>query len=155
MGYYVTLEDSNLIIPSANLASAYDALCALNNDNTLKSGWRGDWRNNEHNDGPDPRVWFSWMEWNYPEVYDTAEGILDALGFEMGTLPDGSLEFYSYDNKTGNEDVFLAALAPYVVSGDDREPQAVWRGEDGLVWRQIVIDGAMVVQSGRLTFESV
>ena len=153
MGYYVTIEDSNLVIPADKVADAYELLCALNADNTIKGGWRGDWRNNEHDNGPDERVWFSWMPWNYPEVYSSTEEILDALGFEFETIDAGIL-IYGYDNKTGDEEHFLAALAPVVVSTDDRPAQIVWRGEDSTVWRQILIDGAMVTEYGRLVFSA-
>jgi hypothetical protein len=153
MGYYITLEDSTLVIPADRLDEAYAALCALNNHNTIKGGCRGDWRNNTHDNGPDERVWFSWMEWNYPEVHSSTEEILTALGFDVGINNDGSLCLYGYDNKIGDEAHFLDALAPFAISGTDEEPQVVWRGEDGAVWRQVVIDGRMVSQAGRLVFD--
>jgi len=153
MGYYVTIEDSNLVIPADKVADAYELLCALNADNTIKGGWRGDWRDNEHDNGPDERVWFSWMPWNYPELYATTEQILDVLGFEFSS-DDNGIAIFGYDNKIGDEEHFIAALAPILTSADDRPAQIVWRGEDGIVWRQIAIDGAMVIEHGRLVFSA-
>lgn len=153
MGYYVNITDTNIVIPVNRLDDAYAALCALNDDNTIKGGFRGDWLGNETPTGANERVWFSWMPWNYPSLYTSAEEILEQLGFDLGTTDDGSIELYGYDNKIGDEQVFLSALAPLLASSDDREPQVVWHGEDARVWRQIVIDGEMVAQVGRLTFE--
>lgn len=148
MGYYVTLNSTNAYIPNDKLDEAYTILCALNQDNSLKRGGR--WPRTEQ-DGPHSGVWFSWMDWDYPETCKDAAAIIAQLGFEFTEDGDG-LWFYAYDNKTGAEDVFLAALAPVLASSDDEAPQFVWQGEDGAAWRQIVIDGVMQSQSGRLTF---
>jgi hypothetical protein len=158
MGYYVTLEHSNAVIPPEKLDQAYEALCALNNDNRLKNGGNGrslkaEWR--EANPfGANENVWFSWMDWNYPETCSTAAEILSQVGFEFIEDGDGITSFLYY-NKTGCEDVFLAALAPLLVSCDHEAPQFIWRGEDGSVWRQIVVGGEMVNQAGRIAFEPI
>jgi hypothetical protein len=157
MGYYVTLEYSNAVIPKNKLDEAYEVLCALNNDNRLKHGGNGHsfnegWRK-ANQFGANENVWFSWMSWNYPETCASAAEILHEVGFEFIEDGDGITGF-QYDNKTGCEDVFLAALAPLLVPTDAEEPQFVWRGEDGAVWRQIVVDGEMVSQAGRIAFEA-
>lgn len=157
MGYYVTLTHTNAILPAANLDAAYQAMCALNERNDLKrggSGWYAFGGTPEGEDpivGPHDKVWFSWMDWNYPETCSDAAAILAQLGFEFATGDDGSIEFLAYDNKTGAEDVFLDALAPYLVSDDDDLPHFVWQGEDDAIWRQIVRDGVMVTESGTVT----
>lgn len=158
MGYYVTLESSNARIPQGALDEAYRLLCDLNNDNSLKNGGNGlsfdkAWR--EANQfGANENVWFSWMHWNYPEVCTNTGDILHEVGFEFSLGSDGLL-FQCYDNKTGCEDVFLAALAPVLASTDDEAPFFLWRGEDGAVWRQILVDGELVSQVGRIAFEPV
>ena len=158
MGYTVTLEGSNAIIPADKLDEAYEILCNLNNYNRLKHGGNGHsfdpvWR--EANEfGANENVWFSWLDWNYPETCADTAAIIEQLGFGYNLDPNG-LQFLYYDNKTGSEDVFIAALAPVLASTDNVNPFFLWRGEDGEVWRQIVIDGEVVNQSGRLTFEAV
>lgn len=155
MGYYVNIEESNIRIPADKVADAYELLCALNDDNSIKSGgkssrYREEWLA-ANATGANTDAWFSWMPWNYPEVYATAAEILDALGFEFDNDEQG-ITIYAYDNKAGDEEHFLAALAPLLESTDDRPAQIVWRGEDGTVWRQIVIDGAMAIEYGRMVF---
>lgn len=158
MGYYVSLTRTNAILPAQNLPAAYEALCALNQRNDLKIGGQGGWtfgatpEGETPIEGPHDKVWFSWMDWNYPETCPDAAAILKQLGFECDVHDDGSIEFLAYDNKTGAEDHFLIALAPYLASTDGDAPQFVWRGEEGEIWRQIVLDGVMVEQPGKITF---
>ena len=123
-------------------------MCELNNHNELK---RGGSFPREEKDGPHDGVWFSWMDWNYPETCENAAAIIEQLGFTF-TMTDIGLEFLYYDNKTGAEDVFLMALAPVLASTDERAPYFVWRGEDGTVWRQIRSEGVMVTEEGVMTF---
>ena len=158
MGYYVTLTHTNAILPAANLDAAHTALCALNERNDLKRGGSGAYAFGRTPEGEDPiegphdKVWFSWMDWNYPETCPDVAAVLTQLGFEFGTGDDGSIEFFAYDNKTGAEEHFIAALAPYLTSSDNNPPQFVWRGEDGALWRQVVLDGRAVEQQGKVTF---
>jgi hypothetical protein len=157
MGYYVTLTESNAVIPANKLDEAYKLLCALNERNDLKSGGVGGWTRGETPegetpiDGPHDKVWFSWMDWNYPETCPDAKSILKHVGFDVYVI-DGDLTFGGYDDKTGCEDVFVAALAPVLASDDNRAPQFVWRGEQGEFWRQIVVNGEMATQEGTVVF---
>jgi hypothetical protein len=158
MGYVVTLEGSNAVIPTDKLDEAYKILCDLNNYNRLKRGGNGhsfdeEWRAaNEF--GANENVWFSWMDWNYPETCADTAAVIEQLGFGFSLESDG-LHFLYYDNKTGSEDVFIAALGPVLTSTDNTHPFFLWRGEDGEVWRQVAIDGEVIAQAGRLTFEAV
>ena len=158
MGYYVTLEHSNAVIPKSKLNEAYEILCGLNYYNELKSGGTGQKFDKEWAEankfGANESVWFSWMEWNYPGTCATTGAILGELGFDYHEDEDG-VGINGYDAKLGDEAIFLAALAPVLVSNDAEEPQFVWRGEDGAVWRQIVVKGKMIEQIGRIAFEPV
>lgn len=83
MGYYVSIEESTFMIPVENLDAAYEAMCKLNHTvpNDKKRG--GSWpdKDNAPEYGPDPSVWFSWMEWNYDEICTNADEILQNLVF--------------------------------------------------------------------------
>jgi hypothetical protein len=148
MGYFVTLEETNAYIPSDKLDEAYAIMCELNNHNELKRGCAFP---REEKDGPHDGIWFSWMEWNYPETCNDAAAIISELGFTFNEDEEG-LKFVHYDNKTGAEDVFLNALGPILASNDGLAPRFVWRGEDGAVWRQIRSEGVMVIEEGVVTF---
>jgi hypothetical protein len=152
MGYYVTLTDTNAVLPKDNLLNAYRRLCALNERNDLKRGGRlGSPDVPLH--GAHPDTWFSWMDWNYPDVHPDAEAILRAVGFNFYTDYNGNLVFTGYHNKTGCEQVFVDAISQYLASSDDRPVQFVWTGEDNAVWRQVRYDDTFVVEAGRLVFE--
>lgn len=146
MGYYVETIEVNFTIPSSNLDDAYKAMCELNQHNELKSGGR---HPSEDKDGPHDGVWFSWMHWNYDEVYETAKEILEALGFELYEDENGDLSISYYNSKIGNENHFLNAIAPYVADSSYIE----WRGEDGSMWRSFFTDGKMVEQTAVITWE--
>lgn len=156
MGYYVTLEGNNAYIRKDKLDEAYKILCDLNNQNRLKRGGNGSsfdpaWR--EANEfGANENVWFSWLDWNYHETCADAATILEQLGFELEDDGNGGISFLFYDNKTGSEDVFIAALAPVLSSDDESAPWFEWRGEDGAHWRQIVSDGVMKLQQPQVTW---
>lgn len=148
MGYYVTLNDTNAVIPKDKLDEAYKILCDLNQRNDLK---RGGSLPRKDVDGPHDRVWFSWMEWNYPETCKNAEEILGQVGLEFRSDEDG-ITFLGYDDKTGCEDVFLSALAPVLISSTEEDPFFEWRGEDGALWRQAFIAGKVAYQEPTITW---
>jgi hypothetical protein len=153
MGYYVTLTETNATIPADKLDEAYTLLCELNQHNELKRGGLGG--RDETIVGPHKGIWFSWMDWNYPEVYSNAVDILRAVGYDIFVDGRGTAHFAGYDEKNGCQDVFAEALLPVLVSSDDNPLQFHWRGEDGEVWRNIAIDGAFVAQEGKIVFEDL
>lgn len=86
--------------------------------------------------------WFSWVNDSEFEV-DTAQEIVNAFGFE--TSGSGTFTIDGYNNKTGQEDLLLAVLAPFVKEGSEME----WSGEEGERWLYLVKDGKLFV-SGEL-----
>jgi hypothetical protein len=158
MGYYVSLTDTNATITADKLDEAYELLCGLNQHNHLKRGGVGGYtygntpEGETPIEGPHDKVWFSWLDWNYPDIYPDAKSILEQVGFTVYDI-DGDLVFSDYDNKTGCEQDFLDVLAPVLSTTDNRSPQFVWRGENGEFWRQIVTHGEMVTQKGTITFD--
>lgn len=130
MGYYIdTIEAVNLVIKADDFDAAYRALCDLNNRNDLKKG--GVWPQEEA-EGPNPNVWFSWMQWNYPEVCETLRDILTHIGYET-SMEDGNLRIDSYHDKHGCEDVFLCALTPWLPRGSS----ILFQGEDNHQWMYV------------------
>jgi hypothetical protein len=132
MGYYVTIKESTLKIPSENLDKAYDAMCKLNFEvpNTEKGG--GSWPGKEKAPqfGPNESCCFSWMDWNYHETCSNAKEILEALSFETSYDEEGNLCIDWYDSKTGDEDKFLEAICPFATG------YIIWKGEQDELWSE-------------------
>lgn len=126
MGYYVTLESSNFTIPAENLAEAFERLKALNHKPGVEK------RGGSFSGGKYTAKWFSWMSEKYDEEARDAAHIFEMLGFEVDTAEDGAITLTYYDNKTGQEDLFIDEVADLAVPGWVME----WRGEDGDKWRQ-------------------
>lgn len=137
MGYNVNTTGIKFTIPADKLDAACQALKDLNKDpNADKSGSR------------EGRPSFSWMPENYDETMHTAEEILKALGFQTWTENDGGLSLSGYADKTGDEDVFLEALAPFVPDGS----YVNWEGEDGEHWQLWFEGGVMVQKAGSVVY---
>lgn len=134
MGYYVDLMNTNACIPKEKLEEAYEIMCELNAHNSMKGGGR--WPTDKSDaEGPHEDVWFSWMPWNYPDVYSTAKEILHALGFEASEEQDGSLSIHGYSDKCGDEEKFILALGPVLSGSHGQCPFFEWTGEDGDRWK--------------------
>lgn len=129
MGYYVHTTAADFFIAREDFDRAYQLLVDLNRRDELKSGHcypahlerPGDSKSVAAN----PNVWFSWMPWNYDEVYGDAVEILEAVGFDLSLDETGIVDI-SYDDKTGCEKAFLSALAPVVAAGSFIK----WQGEE-------------------------
>ena len=138
MGYYVS-GNGELRIKKENLDKAHEALMALQDaPDKAKSG--GSYSANER------RFWYSWMPEDLRTLTDT-KAVFAELGFEVRDDENGDLLISCYDNKTGQEDVFFAAAAPFIESGDYE-----WTGEDGDFWAWEFEDGKMFVRYGKRTY---
>lgn len=155
MGYYITGE-GQITVRKDNLDKAYSLLCALNDADDLKRGGSfggaGVTSNDPRPDGMSyhPARWFSWMDANYPDTTNDFYGILTMLGFDYIVDDDDEnvvVITLTYDNKMGQEDLFLNAIAPIVESG-----MVDWRGEDGMMWRDEFTDGVLVQKRGRVIY---
>ena len=138
MGYYVS-GNGELRIKAENLGKAYEALMALQ-DAPDKAKRGGSHSANER------RFWYSWMPEDLRTLTDT-KAVFAALGFEVRDDENGDLLISCYDNKTGQEEVFFAAAAPFIESGDYE-----WTGEDGDFWAWEFEDGKMFVRYGKRTY---
>ena len=125
MGYYVTIDSSTFVLEAKHYDEAYKAMCALNLFDDIKRG--GSFSKDKETGVETRNAWFSWMSPNYPETLTTANQIFEELGFEINVSDHGT-EICGYDNKTGQEDLFLEACCPWA-SGE-----IYWTGEDSDRW---------------------
>jgi hypothetical protein len=138
MGYYVRTMDNHteFFMDKKHFDDAYKTMCALNDRDEAKRGGRF---GGEGIDSKSPRPagmdyhparWFSWLQADYPNHYKTAPELLEGIGFTISYDADGNINGLSYDDKTGQEELFLEAIAPYVREGS----RLVWQGEDGAIY---------------------
>lgn len=122
MGYYVNLIGAEFVIPEN--AEVLQVLKDLNHRPGVQKHGGG---------GQQTRSWFSWMPENYDETVTSAQEVFELLGFEC-TPREGAFELMGYDNKIGQEHLFIQEVAPYVDEGSYLE----WLGEDGARWKYVV-----------------
>ena len=135
MGYYVKIVKSNAYIPAANLQRAYKKMCALNvTHHSVKRGYR-------YSGGEKLAFWFSWMDENYPETCKDAQAVLEQLGFSTEYNDAGDLLLTGYDNKTGQEELFLKAIE------EDGVGSIVWEGECDETWTTFFVGGTVIESS--------
>jgi hypothetical protein len=152
MGYNVTTIGVDLTIPADKLDDAVKALKELNQRDDLKTG--GAWgpiKDGEGNVIGNGQIecWFAWMDSDYDKKLHTVPDIMNAVGFtDSEILADGSFELGWYDSKTGGEEHFLRALAPFVNEGSHVD----FEGEDGTYWRYLFKGGEMRTQTGTITY---
>jgi hypothetical protein len=124
MGYYINAQGT-IEMPRSLEDEALYALMMLNHDHGMKRGSGGR--------GGDPfeNLWYSWMPARYHETVGSVQEVLELLGFSVTKTRKAGLNVYTlvYDNKTGQEEVFLNCLARFAQVTVD----AV--GEDGQRWR--------------------
>lgn len=136
MGYYVEIIHSDFSIPAENIDEAYNRLISLNDRDDLKRGGSYGGENDSRSPRPvgydyHPGKWFSWMDANYPARCRSLRDIFIELGFDVDESIDGDLLITGYDNKTGQEDIFLDEIIDLTIG------TISWRGEDGQTWDTI------------------
>lgn len=141
MGYYVN-GNGELRIKAENLDKAYEALMALQDapDGAKRGGSYS---------ATERRYWFSWMPEDLRTLPDT-KAVFAELGFEVDSDENGDLLIRCYDNKTGQEDVFFAAAAPFIEDGSE----FYWEGEDGLLWKWEFRGGKMMFLDGVVEYQA-
>jgi len=140
MGYYVNTEDINVVVPKDLLEDAYEAICDLNQHDDLKQG--GSW-------GPDEsknQYWFSWMPEDIRAACPDLLAVVNEIGFDSKYDEAGNLVLGHYSNKTGQEDLLIDAIAPFVQEGS----YVIWRGEDNSYYKWEFNDGKMLVIPGEV-----
>lgn len=145
MGYYITLKDSSVAIPMEHAEAALEAIHRLQetHDHEKRGGsWSG---------GKNTKKWFSWMPADLREI-TTLKDMLMTIGFEVAyNSPQDQLNITGYDSKTGQEDLFIWALVPYIVHQDveareNKVPATMeWLGEDGATYLWKFEDNKFIV----------
>ena len=152
MGYSAEIIEENFFIKVENFDKAYDAMCKLNAKDGLKQDYSylgyDERPTNSKSVSSDPRKHFSFMPWNYDELYKNLFEVLNALSFDVFTNDKGDINSIYFCNRLGQEDLFLEAIAPYVKPGS----YIVWRGEDGAMWVFLFEDGEMTEKEVYLTW---
>lgn len=150
MGYYVRCE-GEFLINKNRLDRAYEEMCALNDDDSLKRGGRfGGDESKPEGMRYNPNRWFSWMDHNYPETCSDVFAIIRMLGFDIVEQEevDGCIKVrVSYDNKAGQEELFMEVLARHCYHGE-----LYWAGEDGEKWREVFSEGRYTVERARTVY---
>ena len=146
--------DVDLTIPAKNTQEAFQALCNLNTKDDLKSGCIFSSQKlikpeNSTSLAEDPSVRFINMPWNYDEVCEEVEEILELLNFSVEKDLEGNVHILSFESDHGgDEEVFLKALAPYVKPGSFIE----WQAEGDEMWRNDFVQGKMTTSSGEVVW---
>lgn len=153
MGYYVDIEDCEIFICKDDFDKAWEALVNLNTDPKydilkhggsstieLSNGETVSW-DSPRPEGYDyhPAKWFSWLEADFHKRHKNFIDFMKNLQMEPYFDDEGNIVSFSYNDKTGGEDVLFSALAPFIRNNSFIE----WRGEDGMHWRWVFIDGKM------------
>lgn len=144
MGYYVETIESDFRLSRENYDAAFQSLCELNARDDLKTG--GHYPSNlKRPDGSqsrgNPNKWFAWMDWNYDETCHSVAEVLREAGFELEEDERGICELWYPYQKSGQEEFFLGAVAPYVEAGS----RIVFEGEDDCRWGYL-FDGSRMVE---------
>ena len=154
MGYYVnTTNDQKVFISREFLGDLYHALVKLNDYDELKKG--GSYGEGISIDDPRPEGmnyhparWYSWLSPNYPEQYESAIEILEAVGFSVGLDDKGNITSLTYDNKDGCQDEFLWACAPFFENGS----YITWCTEDRVSYQFYFHSGIMYIREPEVTW---
>ena len=144
MGYYIHIEKCDFKIPETP-----EVLAAIHEMDTKFDDVK---RGGSFEKAGRVRKWFSWMPENLTELKTVGE-VFERLGFEVEReeLSDGSVlvEIIGYDAKAGQEDLFLAVVAPFVSDGSYIE----WMGEDSVQTRHIVLNGRLYTQESKTIWQ--
>lgn len=139
MGYYITLADAGFAVPETD-----EVLTVLKDANWKYHDWK---RGGTYSGGVQTSRWFSWMPADYDKTVTSVKDVFELLGFDTDAH-DGLVRLMAYDSKIGQEELFLAIVAPFVEEGSFLE----WRGEDGSMWRHEVINGRLKVADVAMTY---
>ena len=124
MGYYQETTSVDFRIPATQVPNAFAALRELNSakydDQKNGGSWSG---------GKSTAKWYSWMTADWHLTCKSLKDIFDMLGFEDSKEDGLGFTLGSFNNKRGQEELFLAVVAKYALPG-----KIEWTGEDGSRW---------------------
>ena len=138
MGYTVSLQKSDVVIipeHEEEILARWKELNSPQYDHLKSGGQYGG------PGGGKTKAWYSWMPEDYDQTAKCVTDVLDLLDFEYTDTEDGLL-IDGYYSKTGQEDLFFAAIADLIPNGSTM----YWAGEDGERWRWLFEDGILYSQ---------
>lgn len=136
MGYYVETTSVDFRIPATQVPNAFAALCHLNSpvfDDQKHGG--------SYSAGKTLGKWYSWMPAEYHLTVKSLKDIFELLGFADCKEDGLGFTLGNYDNKTGQQELFLAVAAQYALPG-----KIEWTGEDGSRWASLFELGKMTTK---------
>jgi hypothetical protein len=96
--------------------------------------------------GSSTERWFSWMPDEELESAVSVKAVFESVGFDCKDYGDSTFGLDGFDNKTCQEEMYLAVVAPFVAKGSYTQ----WRGEEGELYRFTVdYKGHLTVQTPR------
>jgi hypothetical protein len=135
MGYYINIDESNVVLTEENQSQILQRWKDLNSpsNNHLKRG--GSW-----SEGKQVATWYSWLDQNYDKTVEDCAEMLEMLGFDFETQDNGDIHVTGYDRKTGQEDLFFKAISDLIPAGQ----YIHWRGEDGETYSWVFAQNKML-----------
>lgn len=126
MGYCISLRDSSFEIKKSKMSGTAKAIRALANGRK-----------------------YSWVEPGFSKLRSIEE-LFYAWGFDCERTRDGVIDCIGWEGeKSGDEEVLFAAIAPFVTKGSFLE----WHGEDGKMWRFVFDGKTMKIVEAKIVWE--
>ena len=150
MGYYISLEESNALLPKSACDEALRRFRAMNETHGDRR------RGSAYSEGKLVSRWFAWMPEDPLEWGDTAAQVLEQVGFYVTECESG-FTIDGYDKKSGDQDVFIEVIADllepsHAVSGVPEGTVVMqWEGEDHEVWRMLITAKGCTTQWGAIS----
>lgn len=136
MGYYVTY-DIEATFKKVDEPAMLAAINALHEPEVMNPRARdGSWSGGKHT-----ACWYSFTDNPPPGGFASLEEALEAWRFEAQDVGGGEVGLCFNGDKSGQEEVLFAALAPYLTGN------IYASGEDGAVWGYRFRDGKMITLS--------
>lgn len=138
MGYYVEVIESCAYVPADKVEAACRGMePMMSPEQIVQDGQGGSWSG-----GKQEKYCYSWVDDDKCRkllAENDLAGFIEAWGFTPWTDEQGNIYLGGYDSKTGQEELMLQNLAPFMEPGT----HMVWRGEEGELWASVFTDGKM------------
>ena len=143
MGYCMNMQDSSFHIPKNNFS---DALAAIKGVMNISDKMHGA----SYEGGKETCRWYSWVNTDAVLAAETLQEAMHVWRWKPYIGDSGDIEGISfYGEKSGQDEVFFGAIAPFVKSGS----YICMHGEDGALWRWY-FDGTLCLeQNGKVVYE--
>lgn len=143
MGYYMNQEETNFFIPKEYHGLMLQKIKSLMVDTDAMRG--GSWGG-----GGVVEKWYSWVHTQTVLEAVTVQDALKAWRWEPDLNEEGDIVYLSFiGEKSGQDDVILNAIAPYVKEGS----YISMRGEDGALWQWFFDGKELKEKYGRVVYE--